>query len=114
VPTDSFPELLEVVEDVRAVRFEHSCRILMKAAGYRSQCCESQQYISLCLKNTLYSGTLICESHQEVTNYQAFKHGRQAPKTNCESYSQYNCEQILHIYELRQIKGEGSEAKWSC
>lgn len=35
-------------------------------------------------ENTLYSGTLICESHQEVTNYQAFKHGRQAPKTNCE------------------------------
>jgi hypothetical protein len=114
VPTDCFSELLEVEEDVRAVGFPYSCRIPMKAARYRSQCCKSQQYISLCLQNTLYSGILICESHQEVTNYQVFKHGRPAWKTNCESYSQYNCEQILHIYELRQIKGEGSETKWSC
>lgn len=34
---------------------------------------QSQQYISLCLQNTLYSGTLIRESHQEVTNYQAYQ-----------------------------------------
>lgn len=40
--------------------------------------------------------------------------GDKLQKQIVNTYSQYNCEHILHIYELRQIKGEGSEAKWSC